>query len=92
MKTRNQIIAIVFLSLFVIGLSVLLAQDVNKFFRTSDGEIVAILSLDKTQLSTTGTIKEIWWTSLNGETVHLKYDGEKLICNDTVIYESKKHR
>ena len=69
-------------------ISGLFAQDVDKFFKASDGEIIGILSLGKKTLSITGTVKRVIWTGINGETIILEYDGFKLKSDCKIILKN----
>lgn len=54
------------------------AQDVDNFLKSSDGELIGTLSLDKTSISITGTIKKLTWTGKTGETIILEWNGIEL--------------
>lgn len=78
----------------IILLSGLFAQDVDKFLKASDSEIIGILSLGKKTLSITGTVDTLIWTGENGETITLKYDGIELKSKGKTILkaDNKKSR
>ena len=65
---------------FLVACTLLFAQDVDKFLRASDGEIVGILALGKRSMSVSGTIEQITWTGKHGASITLRFDGTNLTC------------
>jgi len=47
---------------------------VDAFLKSSDGEVIGVLALDKKTVSLTDTVKRVIWTTKGGEVLDLKVE------------------